>query len=88
MNVEFARTFLAVVDSGSFIEAANRVYVTQSTVSTRIKALEERLGKVLFERGKGGASTDPCRRSVSKTRPGYGSCLGACPVGNFLAGRI
>jgi DNA-binding transcriptional LysR family regulator len=56
MDVDLARTFLAVVETGSFVEAAERVFVTQSTVSMRIKALEERLGKPLFERSKAGAS--------------------------------
>jgi DNA-binding transcriptional LysR family regulator len=55
VDVEMARTFLAVVDSGSFIAAAERVHVAQSTVSMRIKALEQRLGKVLFVRNKAGA---------------------------------
>ena len=59
MDIDLARTFLAVVETGSFVEAANRVFVTQSTVSMRIKALEERLGKVLFERSKAGASLTP-----------------------------
>jgi len=59
MDVDLARTFLAVVETGSFVEAANRVYVTQSTVSARIKTLEERLGRVLFQRGKSGASLTP-----------------------------
>ena len=56
MDIDQARTFLAVVESGSFVEAAKRAFVTQSTVSMRIKALEERLGKALFERSKAGAS--------------------------------
>lgn len=56
MDVELARTFLAVIESGSFVEAAARVHVTQSTVSMRIKTLERQLGKALFERSKAGAS--------------------------------
>ena len=59
MDVNLARTFLAVVETGSFIEAAKRVYVTQSTVSMRIKVLEEQLGKRLFERSKTGAKLTP-----------------------------
>ncbi|MEM1046966.1 MAG: LysR family transcriptional regulator [Pseudomonadota bacterium] len=59
IDVDLARTFLAVVETGSFIEAAGRVHVTQSTVSARIKTLEERLGRVLFQRGKQGASLTP-----------------------------
>lgn len=56
MDVDLARTFLAVVETGSFVEAGNRVFVTQSTVSARIKTLEDRLGRILFERSKAGAS--------------------------------
>ena len=55
MDTELARTFLAVVETGSFVEAANQVHVTQSTVSMRIKSLEEQLGRRLFERTKSGA---------------------------------
>jgi DNA-binding transcriptional LysR family regulator len=50
-----ARTFLTVVQSGSFVHAAAKLNVTQSTVSLRIKTLEEELGKELFERSKEGA---------------------------------
>ncbi len=56
MDVDQARTFLAVAETGSFVAAAERVHVTQSTVSMRIKALEDRLGRRLFERGKQGAA--------------------------------
>ena len=59
MDVDLARTFLAVVDGGSFVAAAERVYVTQSTVSMRIKTLEQRLGRTLFERSKAGATLTP-----------------------------
>lgn len=56
MNTEHARTFLAVVDTGSFVGAADRLHVTQSTVSARIRALEDTLGCQLFLRNKSGAS--------------------------------
>jgi DNA-binding transcriptional LysR family regulator len=59
MDIDQARTFLAVVEAGSFVDAAKRVFVTQSTVSMRIKSLEERLGKTLFERSKAGATLTP-----------------------------
>lgn len=55
MNIEHARTFLAVADTGSFVAAAQRLHVTQSTVSARIRALEENLGRQLFVRNKAGA---------------------------------
>ena len=56
MDIELARTFLAVVETGSFLEAATRVNVTQSTVSMRIRSLEDQLGKAVFDRGKTGAT--------------------------------
>lgn len=55
MDVNLARTFLAVVETGSFLDAADKVFVTQSTVSARIKTLEDQLGKILFVRSKAGA---------------------------------
>lgn len=59
MDVEQARTFLAVVETGSFMEASKRIFVTQSTVSARIKTMEEQLGKNLFERSKAGVKLTP-----------------------------
>ena len=56
MNIEQARSFLTVADTGSFVAAAERLHVTQSTISARIRALEETLGCVLFVRNKTGAS--------------------------------
>jgi len=55
MDIQLARTFLAVAATGSFIGAAERLHITQSTVSARIKTLEQQLGTSLFRRGRGGA---------------------------------
>ncbi|WP_417456569.1 LysR family transcriptional regulator [Kordiimonas sp.] len=55
MDIAQARTFLAVLETGSFLHAAEKVNVAQSTVSTRIKALEDQLGQELFVRNKSGA---------------------------------
>lgn len=55
MDIEFARTFLAVASSGNFVGAARQLHVTQSTVSARIQTLESQLGAVLFRRGRDGA---------------------------------
>ena len=54
MDIKLARTFLEITESGTFIGAAKRLNVTQSTVTMRIKALEKDLGRPLFVRGKGG----------------------------------
>ncbi len=55
MDITLARTFLTVTETGSFIDAARRMNVTQSTVSARIRGLEDLLGRPLFERSKTGA---------------------------------
>ncbi len=56
MDINLARTFLMVAETGSFIDAARRLNITQSTVSARIKVLESELGRALFERSKMGAA--------------------------------
>lgn len=55
MDITQIKTFIAVANTGSFIAAADKVCVTQSTVSIRIKNLEDQLGAQLFERNKQGA---------------------------------
>ncbi|WP_258075931.1 LysR family transcriptional regulator [Methylobacter tundripaludum] len=59
MDIDQIRTFLGVVANGSFLEAANRLHVTQSTVSTRIQRLESYLGVTLFVRNRSGAALTP-----------------------------
>jgi DNA-binding transcriptional LysR family regulator len=66
MDTELARTFLSVVAAGSFVKAAERLFVTQSTVSARIHALEEHLGCQLFVRNKGGTTLTPAGRQFQK----------------------
>ncbi|MFF1459806.1 LysR family transcriptional regulator ArgP [Streptomyces sp. NPDC058330] len=46
------RTLLAVVDEGTFDAAAAALHVTPSAVSQRVKALEQRTGRVLLMRTK------------------------------------
>jgi LysR family transcriptional regulator, flagellar master operon regulator len=55
MDVILARTFLNVAETGSFIDAGRKMNITQSTVSARIKGLEDLLGRPLFTRSKFGA---------------------------------
>jgi DNA-binding transcriptional LysR family regulator len=66
MDTELARTFLAVVATGSFVGAAQRLHVTQSTVSVRIQRLEESLGAELFVRNKGGAMLTAAGRQFQR----------------------
>lgn len=44
------RSFHAVASEGSFTAAAKSIHVGQPTISTQIKALEERYGVILFHR--------------------------------------
>ncbi|TCJ12229.1 LysR family transcriptional regulator [Parasulfuritortus cantonensis] len=55
MDIDQARTFLAIAATGSFVEAAQRLHLTQSTISARIQRLEEELGARLFVRNRAGA---------------------------------
>jgi LysR family transcriptional regulator, flagellar master operon regulator len=64
LETEQIRTFLAVVSHGSFVEAASRLHVTQSTVSTRIQVLEDYLGVRLFVRNRSGATLTPAGRRL------------------------
>ena len=66
MDTELARTFLAVIDTGSFVDAAQRLYVTQSTVSARIQRLEEELGAELFARNKAGTTLTAAGRQFQR----------------------
>lgn len=52
LDLELLRTFAAVVDSGGFTRAADRVHLTQSTVSQQIKKLEMNVGHQLLLRDK------------------------------------
>jgi LysR family transcriptional regulator (chromosome initiation inhibitor) len=53
---------LAVLDAGSFEQAAARLHLTPSAVSQRVRALEETLGKPLVLRGR------PCRATQAGQR--------------------
>ncbi|KQQ21381.1 LysR family transcriptional regulator [Methylobacterium sp. Leaf123] len=49
-DIDLMRTFVAIVDNGSFTRAASRLGLTQSTVSLQIKRLEAGLTRRLFDR--------------------------------------
>lgn len=54
MKLDHIRTFLEIAASGNFNQAADNLDVTQSTVSARIKTLEEHFGRPLFLRSHAG----------------------------------
>ncbi len=55
MDIDLARTFLEIVRTGSFIAAGERLHVTQTTVTARVRNLEGQLGCRLFVRNRAGA---------------------------------
>lgn len=59
MDIALARTFLAIADTRSFQRAAERLHVTQTAVSARVRTLEESLGRPVFVRNKAGAVLTP-----------------------------
>ena len=56
MKISNLQTFLAVIQTGSLSRAADRLNVTQSTVTARLQALEDSLGQRLVSRQKSGAT--------------------------------
>lgn len=54
MQIELIETYLDLMETRSFNRTAERLNLTQSTVSHRVKSLESVLGRPLFTRNKGG----------------------------------
>jgi DNA-binding transcriptional LysR family regulator len=59
MNITVLQTFVAIVETGSLVRASEKLSVTQSTVTARLKALEDTLGQTLINRQKSGATLTP-----------------------------
>lgn len=69
LDHELLRSFIAVVDTGSFTRAAAQVFRTQSAVSMQMKRLEEQLDKKLFlKEGRELQLTDDGLKLVSYAR--------------------
>ena len=61
MDFSNIETFLVIASSKSISDAADKLFITQSTASHRLQALEMELGTSLLVRQKG---TDACRKTV------------------------
>ncbi|MDJ0614679.1 MAG: LysR family transcriptional regulator [Rhizobiaceae bacterium] len=66
MNLLELRTFLAIVECGSLVKASERLNVTQSTVTARLKGLEDEIGQTLIIRQKSGAMTTPAGQRLQR----------------------
>jgi DNA-binding transcriptional LysR family regulator len=71
MDIELARTFVEIVSTGSFIKAAERLNVAQTTVSARVRLLEQQLGRPLFVRNKAGATLTPAGEQFLRFAPSF-----------------
>jgi DNA-binding transcriptional LysR family regulator len=59
MDVKLLRSFVQLTDTGHYGKAASKLFITQSTLSKQIQALETMVGGPLFERGRHGAKLTP-----------------------------
>ena len=56
MNISAIQTFLSVVRNHNLIRAAEELHITQSAVTARLDALDQRMGVRLLVRSRKGAS--------------------------------
>src|SRR5437899_10099990 len=69
LDVDQLRTFIAIVETGSFTRAAEVVHKTQSAVSMQMKRLEERLDRPIFARdGRSSKLTEDGERLLDYAR--------------------
>jgi DNA-binding transcriptional LysR family regulator len=59
MELKLLRAFMQLVETGHYGKAAAKLFVTQSTLTKQIQALEQAVGGPLFERGRHGAKPTP-----------------------------
>lgn len=59
MQIELLDTFLDLAETRSFHRTADRLSLTQSTVSARVAALEQAVGSRLFDRSRSGTDLTP-----------------------------
>lgn len=69
LDLDQLRTFVAIVESGSFTRAADVVHKTQSAVSMQMRRLEQRIGKPIFSRdGRASKLTEDGERLLGYAR--------------------
>ncbi|ENN89174.1 putative transcriptional regulator, LysR family [Rhizobium freirei PRF 81] len=59
MELKLLRSFVELADAGHYGRTAAKLFITQSTLTKQIQALEENVGGALFERGRHGALLTP-----------------------------
>lgn len=56
MNITGLQTFVSIVENGSLVRASEQLNVTQSTVTARLRTLEQEVGATLLHRQKSGVT--------------------------------
>jgi LysR family transcriptional regulator, flagellar master operon regulator len=56
MNIVGLQTFVSIVENGSLVRASEQLNVTQSTVTARLRTLEQEIGAILLHRQKSGVT--------------------------------
>jgi len=76
MDLQQIKYYLAVVDFGTFLAAAEQVHVSQPTLSAGIRKLEDSLNVKLFHRGSRAATlTSAGELFLTHARPSYNQLM-------------
>jgi DNA-binding transcriptional LysR family regulator len=93
MNLQHLKTFVAVVETGSFSSAARAVGISQPAVTMQIKALETEVGATLLERRyrrvdltEAGTTLLPIARTVLSELDGAREDIAA--LGDSVSGQL
>nr|WP_277935275.1 LysR family transcriptional regulator [Parablautia muri] len=80
--MNYLQEFVVLADVGNYLEAAEQLYISQSALSRHIKAMENELGILLFDRNtrkielsKFGEILYPYALSITQTRAQYQAAL-------------
>jgi len=92
MSIRHLKTLVAIADKGSFVEAADAVFITQAAVSMQMKSLEEDLGMTLFDRSRrppvlnsAGLTLVPKAREITRS---YQQIMDTSVLTQKLAGHL
>lgn len=93
MNISWLREFIVLAGCCNYLEAAERLFISQSTLSKHIKALEDELGLFLFDRStrkvqlsRAGEILVPYARNI--TQAGYAFEAAARNYKETMNGRV
>jgi DNA-binding transcriptional LysR family regulator len=83
MELNYIRDFVEIASAKNFFEAAENRFISQSSLSKHIKALEKEVGASLFDRttrkvalSEYGKAFLPYAKTIVKAQDGYGKAIG------------